>query len=307
MKTIKGDKMTNKEIEENLKHVLMSTIKGEDLHLLPPILVDVFTKISDTKMSRNYKDQDIFKNYLRAISRNLGSSVFETLRLVKEVLENWDVNRRLDFISTMGKTLIEFLYGHPVFYYQELDRSIKSINKVREDDGHYHYIALGNGAFVDNFLRPIHKIYGHRKSFIDVGCGIGDKILLAWLSGLFDECYGIEYSKLTYEIAYKIFGKLRLYDGVIYGNAFGYNFEPYDTIYSYCPISDGETMHRLYVHIFGQIKRGAIMKEMLPESGMRNFLDSNGISVGTNRMGIIQKVYSRKHKKCVCKYVKHKE
>lgn len=287
-----------KTLEENLKHVLMDTIKEEDLDSLPAILANIFFELNDVK--DNYNALTTYGRYLRAIAGNMYNLRFKTLRLVKRMLEDYNMNARLDFLSNMGETLIEFLYAHSIRYYQELDRSTLPSDKIRTDSRHYHYIALSNRSFVSNFLKPIYDIYKHRKSFIDVGCGIGDKTLLAWLSGLFDECYGIEYSRLTYGIAKECFSKLGL-AMIIHGNAFEHNFESYDTIYLYCPISNGENMHRLYNHIFGQIKRGAIMKEMLHESGMSNFLESNGVSVAHNRGKIIQKIYSRKHKKYLCK------
>jgi 2-polyprenyl-3-methyl-5-hydroxy-6-metoxy-1,4-benzoquinol methylase len=293
-----------KTLEKNLKDVLMTTIKScGDLDSIPQALTNIFFEINDIK-SRDYSDKEKYKRYLRAIARNMPNYKFKTLKFTKKMLEDWDTNKRLNFLSNMGEILIEFLYGHSHRYYQELDSNAKFTDKIRTDDKHYHYIALSVGSFVSNFLKPVYDIYEHRKSFIDVGCGIGDKTFLAWLSGLFDECYGIEYSKLTYEIANKHLLRLGLYD-IIYGNAFKHNFKSYDTIYLYCPISDGENMHRLYEHIFGQMKVRAIMKEMLPESGMRDFLESNGVSPRSGRGKIIQKTFSTKYKKYICKPVKY--
>jgi protein-L-isoaspartate O-methyltransferase len=291
-----------KSIEKGLEDVLMSTIRSENFRLMPDILVDIFFQINDCN-HLDYDKEREFKRYLRAIAQNIRG--FETIKVLKEKLNDCDAIKRLEFLAKMGGIVTEFFYGHSTDYYKNLDKSVRSFDETRTNNGHYHYIALSNHAFVTNFLRSIYEIYGHRESFIDVGCGIGDKTLLAWLSGLFDKCYGIEYSQLTYEIAFKSFERLGLYDRIISGDAFEHNFEPYDTIYFYCPISDTEGMHKLYKHIFGQIKRGSVMKEMLPESGMHNFLKENETSTRYVRGDFIQKSYSRKHKKFTCKIMRY--
>lgn len=300
-----------KKLEKSLETVLMNTIRNSYSDTIPQILADIFFEINDVTNAQ-FAEKDKCKRYLRAIAGNMDGDKFRTLKLIKKMLEDYDMSKRFHFLSNMGRILIEFIYGHPVNYYQELDSSAIFTDKVRTDDKHYHYIALSVGSFVSNFLRPVYDLYEHRKSFIDVGCGIGDKTFLAWLSGLFDECYGIEYSKLTYEIANKCLSRLGLYDtrlgrynSIIYGNAFKHNFESYDTIYLYCPISNPENMHRLYVHIFGQMKVRAIMKEMLPDAGMQNFLESRGISSRSNRGKIIQKTYSKKSRKYICKPIEY--
>ena len=63
-------------------------------------------------------------------------------------------------------------------------------------------------------------------------------------------------------------------------------------------------MEKLYVQIFEQIKVGTIMKEMLPENGLRKFLEEYGVTDYAQRSVFIQKGYSRKHKKTVCKLIK---
>ena len=291
-------------IEQNLENVLMRTVKSDNIQAMPRMLTDIFSKIY-TINSRDYSEAEKFKRYLRAISKNMNESKFRTIRLVKEMLDNWDMNKRLDFLEKMGEILIEFLYGNNIYYFQELDRSVKLVDEVRNDNGHYHYISLRCGVFVHKFLKPIYKLYKHRKSFIDVGCGIGDKTFLAWMSGLFDRCYGIEYSRLTYEIARKTIEKLGHYDTIYYGDAFEHNFENYDTVYFYCPIADTKGMKKLYVQIFEQVKVRTIMKEMLPESGLRSFLEDNEVKRYSGQNIFIQKVYSTKEEKSICKIVRN--
>ena len=108
---------------------------------------------------------------------------------------------------------------------------------------------------------------------------------------------------LALEIAKKAMTRLEYYDKIFFGDAFEHNFEDYATIYFYCPISNTENMQKLYVQIFEQIKVGTIMKEMLPENGLRKFLEDNGVKRYSGEAIFIQKGYSRKHKKDICKLI----
>lgn len=106
------------------------------------------------------------------------------------------------------------------------------------------------------------EILGKMKnpSFIDVGCGFGDKVLLAEAAGFFS--YGIEYCKSTWEMSQQFFPKGN--KRIFHGDAFEHDFSSYDAIYLFCPIREDEVMVQLFTHIVSSAKCGAVIIEMLP-------------------------------------------
>lgn len=146
------------------------------------------------------------------------------------------------------------------------DKSKEEKKKNGVHDEQYPYIPLRGSRFAE-VLRFVKEEYGHRKSFIDVGCGIGDKTLLAAISGLFDDCYGIEYDKCTYNIAIdktdhvmsEIDQRGDTFKPFVHGDAFKHTYEKYDTVYMYCPIYNREKMEELILHILKSIPEDGII------------------------------------------------
>lgn len=110
------------------------------------------------------------------------------------------------------------------------------------------------------------KLLGYKDShsFIDVGCGIGSKVVLA--NALSFRAHGIEITRRYVTIARKVVAKGQM--GCVYthginepqiiqGNAFKHNYKPYDVIYFYCPMVDWQKQRVLEEHIVKTAKSGA--------------------------------------------------
>lgn len=128
--------------------------------------------------------------------------------------------------------------------------------------GHFCYIPY----YIDSFVRAMDHITTHVPEgahFIDVGSGIGDKVLLAKLVYGWTAT-GVEYSKYTHTIARRHIGKV--VDNLIHGDAFAdVDFSAYDLVYMYHPIANPVRMRDLFMHVAAHIKDGAIIAEMLPQ------------------------------------------
>jgi SAM-dependent methyltransferase len=141
---------------------------------------------------------------------------------------------------------------------ERLDRAISYANCNRVYADHtepwYPYIPFDMATFIHEMevLRQMLRPNGHiRPKFIDVGCGVGTKLIIAQQFGF--ECYGIE---LDAELV-KIAKQLRFQ--VERGNAIRADYSIYDAIYFYCPIRDPELEAKLERRIINTAKPGALI------------------------------------------------
>lgn len=133
--------------------------------------------------------------------------------------------------------------------------------KDKSSMDHYHYIPYDRYSFL-KILEEISSF--STKSFIDVGSGIGDKVLLA---NLFLECkylntrkrkyIGIEYNTRTFNISKNTISSL---PGIklVKGDAFDYDFSDIDIVYMYVPINNGERMMSLHEKVLKELSKGSI-------------------------------------------------
>lgn len=139
-------------------------------------------------------------------------------------------------------------------------RNVKFTKEEREL-GHFPYIPY----YIEEFLKRMRRAMLHVQGephFIDVGCGIGDKLFLAReLLGI-QKVSGIEYNSQTFATAQQKFGGLCT--TLINGDAFDLDFSPYNLIYMYCPIERSPRMSNLFLHIARTAPVGAVIAEMLP-------------------------------------------
>lgn len=148
---------------------------------------------------------------------------------------------------------------------------VRNFTEYRNDkpqeivDDHYPYIPLPIERFIQLMDHP--SLRG-KKSFIDVGCGIGDKVMLAsLLYGL--DAEGIEYTPITYYTG-KLFLKRLVYSysrderpriKLHLGDALEHDFSGVDIIYMYRPMNNDQLTYRLYKHILSTMDEGAVMVE----------------------------------------------
>ena len=109
------------------------------------------------------------------------------------------------------------------------------------DFSNYPVLKSIKDKFFTNVKRP---------SFIDVGCGIGNKMVLAAMAGF--QSFGVELRpnevKLARQIAHTSFGNVKQKD------AFDLDYSEYDLIYMFNPIADFDLMRKLTLQISRQMK-----------------------------------------------------
>lgn len=165
-------------------------------------------------------------------------------------------------------------------------------------DAQVHRNLTGGGSTYmpldpDEFLRQLGEAFAlwcqgntsiYPPKFIDVGCGIGTKVLLAREAGF--DAYGIEMSPAYVEIARNLMersprhgaggGYRREVPGhlskIILGDAVVADYSPYDVIYFFNPSWDRE--HQLEQRILDTAKPGAIILANNPQLGVWRTVNS---------------------------------
>lgn len=263
----------------------------------------------------NYATSCSYKKYLRILASNMDEYArFGIIRRFKEFLDTLEIETRLEIMKYLGEFLVILAYGRNPRFFEGLDKH-NGKDKTQKDEGHYPYIAYSTAGFITNFLFSVHRKFGKRKSFVDVGCGIGDKVFLAWMSGIFDECIGIEYEGFTANIGIKIASTLTrnhayiyvdkisiksrlpsylqeskkheaLVDfGIIQANAFDVTYRRFDTIYFYHPIANTDLMRSLYEHVFKTMQPKTIFLEMMQDEGLKRALENINDKKSTKGFG----------------------
>ena len=140
----------------------------------------------------------------------------------------------------------------------------------------YKYISYGRGQFIRT-LRSILAVADDYAptSFIDVGCGIGDKLLLAKVACGFEKVYGIELNTHTIELARWWLKPLEGHRGfreddlfpagtftLMQGDAFDYNYASHSFIYMYYPMQHLGMMERLWQHVIDTMPDNGWMIEV---------------------------------------------
>lgn len=155
-----------------------------------------------------------------------------------------------------------------------LERSIsRYISSISESHGlsndykstkgihHYGFVPMDTMAIVETLIRlhyhmtesqhSKYKLYGKHK-FLDIGCGIGNIVLLALIVGF--DAHGLEYNKKIYEVAKGLIGKHRVFKGDMLDSK---RYGEYDVLYYYVPIANCKVMDRFAGKLARAMKRGA--------------------------------------------------
>lgn len=150
--------------------------------------------------------------------------------------------------------------------------------------GEYPYIAYNNERFFSLLMlawgvycalhpstrRAVTNPTGTKVKFIDVGCGIGSKVLLAQEAlGWSCQAWGLEKSPGYIETAKKLLGGG---DRLIQADALHYDgYGQFDLVYFYKPIADDERQQELEERIISQVRSRTVIVSplcswMLPKS-----------------------------------------
>jgi hypothetical protein len=217
------------------------------------------------------------------LARLLGQrTIGGRFRAIKDALQellpspvDLERNRKLDTRAQetgWPEELVSALYGGT--YHRSFKGEKKS---AEEEDVHaYPYIASNHWNFILGAATLRQYLPTKNPRFIDVGCGIGDKVILASMFGM--EASGIELNQDTAAFAGYITRLIGLDDDryddwdddgddgespqIIRGNAFAHNFSPYNLVYTYLPSSDRDVLARLYDHCMTTMQNGAILWEI---------------------------------------------
>jgi SAM-dependent methyltransferase len=177
------------------------------------------------------------------------------------------------------RTILEEIFNYDAYGREE---------KSEEEQGSFKYIPESRAKFI-YYIKEIQK-REKKKKFIDIGCGIGDKVALAYLFGEFDEVFGIELNETTYHVAKYFLGngvfRFENFDDyednnyssrrqeeqlietpvkrkILWGNAFDHDFSNYDFIYMYKPIAEWSGIKKLYEKVLSEMPIGGVSIEII--------------------------------------------
>jgi len=155
-------------------------------------------------------------------------------------------------------------------YVSFISRSCKLEGNNYESSGgirHYGFIPSDTKRILDTLSRLYFHMDSQGHKFLDIGCGIGNVVLLANLVG-FDAC-GLEYNEEIYNVGKDLIGRDRILRGDM--NAFT-EYDKYDVLYYYEPICEIKAMLEFAAKLAEMMKRGAYV---IPNGVARPFRKSN--------------------------------
>lgn len=247
---------TRKELlTEDINQIIKRVIWGD--YSVPDKVIGSLLKtyIDSHKMLAYYEEERFFKIvsliaiHDRSLKDELIKQVCNTYKKTKDILPK----------KFLGRVLHHSLFPQGTHIYS-IDSNIKDKIVPVGMGKQFSYIPSGVDGFIE--ILEENNRFKEGKRFIDVGCGIGDKVLLSrYLTEM--ESYGIEYDTYTYGIA-KEQARFNQYDHrIVYfnGNAIDFDYGRYDRIFTYQPIRDDEGLQKLYRRIINTMPDNAIWAE----------------------------------------------
>lgn len=158
----------------------------------------------------------------------------------------------------------------------------KTLKKIDDNDGRienrrhkgsYEYIPYNTRCFVE-VLNTIKKDYEERYArsfasvfpkFIDAGCGLGVKLVLAaamgfQTTGLEIDCELIERAEDIFALDHDFwFGSPHQIPGIINQDVLDHDYQAYDVIYFYCPFVNRDKEEAFEKRVHSQMKQGAYL------------------------------------------------
>lgn len=139
--------------------------------------------------------------------------------------------------------------------------------------GHYVYIALSPLGFIESLL-VVDRLLGRKSAalpkFLDVGCGIGSKVILAGQLGL--DAYGLEvnakYAKIAEALVYRTNTFYdyespqplkRTFKKIFRADGRKFDYSPYDIIYFYVPNCNAAAQEQMTDQIITTAKKGTFI------------------------------------------------
>jgi 2-polyprenyl-3-methyl-5-hydroxy-6-metoxy-1,4-benzoquinol methylase len=119
----------------------------------------------------------------------------------------------------------------------------------------YSYIEI-LAKELEIIQRRLYKKLRRKPKFLDIGCGIGNLVMLA--SFLDYEAAGLEYNLKTYRVAKKLCNITLPDSKIIKGDMRTFkHYSEYDVLYCYQPIADYKKMDEFTIKLAEEMKSGA--------------------------------------------------
>lgn len=191
----------------------------------------------------------------------------EFTKLLDILSEDEKLNQYLSEIKFSSKELVDYCRksGDP----QLIAKLVKAVylnvdnNKKAAKDNFWSDIRYDLYQFTDIVTEL--KEEDH-KTFLDIGCGSGQKLYAALCLG-FEKAYGLEYSEKSVRFAKSFLGDY-LKDNsieIMQGDALTVDTAYYnqaDFLYTYSPMKDNDMMAQLFHRAMKSLKEGGIMLEV---------------------------------------------
>lgn len=142
---------------------------------------------------------------------------------------------------------------------EKLNLAIHRMSKIHPSYNHSTRDIEGNrcwnfvpheGSAVAKYLIAIKKAEKRQLNFLDLGCGIGNMLILANILGY--KSIGVEYNEELVKIARRIYSSHIIQYNILNIE----NFLEYDVIYMYRPIDDEKVLKKLMQKIITKAKIG---------------------------------------------------
>lgn len=154
--------------------------------------------------------------------------------------------------------------------FHNFEASQMDLEAIKGDN--YAFVPFPCGAFVD-LITEAFSILGSdtSKKFLDIGCGIGTKVILA--CPLFDS-YGIEYDEKYCEKAKSLgINRVGLVDAMLFDK-----YDQFDLLYYYRPMHDSVKYREFESKVHAEMKPGALVAPMHTEYDWDNCEDMERLS-----------------------------
>ena len=141
-------------------------------------------------------------------------------------------------------------------FLEDPDRTFSNNYGVKNNSIPYPCIPLHTSRFLE-LVRGALDIYkGKEKTrFIDAGCGVGDKVVLA--SMFFDYSCGVELSRFIASCGRSI-NRLSSRDELLEGDITTFDFSPYNIVYAYNPIQTYDGMYDFFKNLVKTASPGTV-------------------------------------------------
>lgn len=121
--------------------------------------------------------------------------------------------------------------------------------------GQFGPIPLSSSIFAYGLTRAVDAIGNPTNlSFLDVGCGIGTKLLLAELMFPGLKCEGIESHPTIAKVAWTLGARVKIADAFEYDE-----YDRFDIVFAYRPCSDFDMESRLERRVMDCMREGAVL------------------------------------------------